>query len=90
MVDADGSADPSEIPRFVNVLLDDTDFAKGTRFADRGGSADITRLRRLGNLFFSGFFNMCYGTRYSDLCNGFNPMLWIQRLLAKPRSGSRP
>src|SRR5580658_6398669 len=72
MVDADGSADPSEIPRFVAALLDGADFAKGTRFADGGGSADITRIRRLGNRFFSIFFNICYGVSYSDLCYGFN------------------
>jgi glycosyltransferase involved in cell wall biosynthesis len=75
MVDADGSADPSEIPRFVAALLDGADFAKGTRFADGGGSADITRIRRLGNRFFSGIFNTCYGTSYSDLCYGFN-LFW--------------
>jgi glycosyltransferase involved in cell wall biosynthesis len=72
MVDADGSADPSEIPHFVEALLDGADFAKGTRFADGGGSADITRIRRLGNRFFSIFFNICYGVSYSDLCYGFN------------------
>jgi len=72
MVDADGSADPAEIPRFVEVLLDGADFAKGTRFADGGGSADITRIRRLGNRFFSVFFNICYKAKYSDLCYGFN------------------
>jgi glycosyltransferase involved in cell wall biosynthesis len=72
MVDADGSADPAEIPRFVEALLEGADFAKGTRFADGGGSADITRIRRLGNRFFSVFFNLCYGARYSDLCYGFN------------------
>jgi glycosyltransferase involved in cell wall biosynthesis len=72
MVDADGSADPAEIPRFVEALLDGADFAKGTRFADSGGSADITRIRRLGNRFFGVIFNTCYGTSYSDLCYGFN------------------
>ena len=46
MVDADGSADPAEIPQFVEALLDGADFAKGTRFAAGGGSSDITRLRR--------------------------------------------
>src|ERR1039458_4690201 len=45
MIDADGSADPGEIPRFVEALLDGADFAKGTRFAADGGSSDITRLR---------------------------------------------
>jgi glycosyltransferase involved in cell wall biosynthesis len=72
MVDADGSADPGEIPRFVAALLDGADFAKGTRFAEGGGSGDITRLRSLGNYALTGFFNACYRRRYSDLCYGFN------------------
>ena len=72
MVDADGSADPAEIPRFVAALLDGADFAKGTRFAEGGGSSDITRLRSLGNSALTAFFNACYGRNYSDLCYGFN------------------
>ena len=72
MVDADGSADPGEIPRFVNALLNGADFAKGTRFAEGGGSNDITRLRGYGNYFLTAFFNACYGRKYSDLCYGFN------------------
>jgi glycosyltransferase involved in cell wall biosynthesis len=72
MVDADGSADPGEIPKFVRALLAGADFAKGTRFAAGGGSSDITRLRRLGNRLLGGMVNRCYGTHYSDLCYGFN------------------
>lgn len=72
MVDADGSADPAEIPRFVNALLGGADFAKGTRFTQGGGSSDITRLRRIGNRILSGLVNVLYRTRYSDLCYGFN------------------
>ncbi len=72
MVDADGSADPGEIPTFVDVLLSGADFAKGTRFAAGGGSSDITRLRRLGNRLLGAVANLCYGTHYSDLCYGFN------------------
>ena len=72
LVDADGSADPGEIPRFVKALLDGADFAKGTRFAEGGGSADITRLRSCGNYFLTRFFNSCYRCNYSDLCYGFN------------------
>jgi glycosyltransferase involved in cell wall biosynthesis len=72
MVDADGSADPGEIPRFVAVLLDGADFAKGTRFVEGGGSSDITRLRSLGNYALTAFFNACYRRSYSDLCYGFN------------------
>ncbi len=51
MFDADGSADPAEIPLFVEALIDGADFVKGSRFRHGGGSADITRLRRLGNRF---------------------------------------
>lgn len=72
MVDADGSTDPGEIPRFVQALLDGADFAKGSRFVKGAGSGDITRLRRLGNRVLSGCVNALYGTRYSDLCYGFN------------------
>jgi glycosyltransferase involved in cell wall biosynthesis len=72
MVDADGSADPAEIPRFVKALLDGADFAKGTRFVEGGGSSDITHLRSFGNYFLTAFFNACYGRNYSDLCYGFN------------------
>jgi glycosyltransferase involved in cell wall biosynthesis len=72
MIDADGSADPSEIPKFVNALLAGADFAKGTRFTDGGGSDDITRLRRSGNWLLSGMVNILCHTRYSDLCYGFN------------------
>jgi glycosyltransferase involved in cell wall biosynthesis len=71
-VDADGSADPGEIPRFVDALVAGADFAKGTRFAAGGGSSDITRLRSAGNRLLTGVFNVCYGRRYSDLCYGLN------------------
>ena len=72
MIDADGSADPSEIPRFLQALLEGADFAKGTRFVPGAGSSDITPLRSLGNRVLSAFVNSVYGTRYSDLCYGFN------------------
>ena len=71
MVDADGSVDPGEIPRFVKVLLDGADLAKGTRFVKGGGSSDITRLRSSGNSLLTAFFNVCYDRSYSDLCYGF-------------------
>src|SRR6266702_3715498 len=59
MIDADGSADPAEIPKFVRALTDGADFAKGTRFAAGGGSGDITRLRSFGNYALTAFFNAC-------------------------------
>jgi hypothetical protein len=72
MVDADGSADPGEIPKFIRALMSGADFAKGTRFAPGGGSSDITRLRRLGNRMLTAMVNLCYGTSHSDLCYGYN------------------
>src|SRR5262245_15109366 len=36
-VDADGSADPTEIPRFVQTLVEGADFAKGSRCLPGGG-----------------------------------------------------
>ena len=79
MVDADGSADPAEIPRFVAALLDGADFAKGTRFLPGGGSSDITRWRAKGNYALTSFFNLCYHRRYSDLCYGYN-VFWRRHL----------
>jgi len=72
MLDADGSADPGEVPRFVDALVAGADFAKGSRFALGGGSSDITRLRKLGNDGLTAVFNLCYGRRYTDLCYGYN------------------
>jgi glycosyltransferase involved in cell wall biosynthesis len=72
MVDADGSADPAEIPDFVRALTQGADFAKGSRFAAGGGSVDITRLRGAGNRLLSGVVNLFFRTRYTDLCYGYN------------------
>ena len=72
MLDADGSADPREIPRFVEALLAGHDFAKGSRFRKGGGSDDITFLRRLGNYGLCTFANMLFWTQFSDLCYGYN------------------
>ncbi|GLV59232.1 hypothetical protein KDH_60590 [Dictyobacter sp. S3.2.2.5] len=72
MLDADGSADPTEIPNFVAALMQGNDFAKGSRFLKGGGSDDITFLRRMGNAGLSLFVNALFGTRFSDLCYGYN------------------
>jgi glycosyltransferase involved in cell wall biosynthesis len=72
MLDADGSTDPQEIPRFVQPLLEGVDFVKGSRFMDGGASEDITPLRKLGNRALNGTVNLLYGTQYTDLCYGYN------------------
>jgi hypothetical protein len=72
MLDADGSADPAEIPRFIEALEAGADFAKGSRFLPGGGSTDITKLRSLGNGVLSGTANLLHGTHFTDLCYGYN------------------
>lgn len=72
MVDADGSADPSEIPRFVATLCTGADFAKGSRSISGGGSADLTRIRSAGNRALCTLVNLLFHARYSDLCYGYN------------------
>jgi TupA-like ATPgrasp/Glycosyl transferase family 2 len=95
MLDADGSADAGEIPAFVQALLDGADFAKGTRFAEGGGSNDLTRLRALGNRALMAMVNLSYRTAYSDLCYGFNvfwrrhlPVLTLDATTPLPRDGA--
>jgi glycosyltransferase involved in cell wall biosynthesis len=72
MLDADGSTDAAEIPRFVAALRSGADFVKGSRFAQGGSSTDITWLRRAGNRGLNVVVNALYGTRYTDLCYGYN------------------
>ena len=79
MMDADGSTDGREIPRFVAALVTGADFAKGSRFASGGGTDDITLSRRIGNKILSALVNILFGTRYTDLCYGYNAF-WAKHL----------
>ena len=72
MFDADGSADPKEIPAFVEALVKGADVAKGTRFGKGGGSEDLTLIRSTGNHGLNMICNILLGTKYSDLCYGYN------------------
>jgi len=72
MIDADGSTDPTEIPKFVEAIERGADFAKGSRFLPGAGSSDISRIRQFGNFALNKVVNVLYGTRYTDLCYGYN------------------
>jgi len=72
MFDADGSADPDEIPRFVDALVQGADVSKGSRYMAGGASEDITFHRNLGNRGLNLLTNILLGTRHSDLCYGYN------------------
>ena len=82
MLDADGSMDPAEIPRFVAALVGGADFAKGSRFCHGGGTDDMEWYRRWGNSVLTRMVRTAFGGRYSDLCYGYNAF-WaasVQRL----------
>ncbi|MGW7411868.1 glycosyltransferase family 2 protein [Streptomyces sp. NPDC054863] len=72
MVDADGSADGHEIVSYVSALVSGADFAKGSRFANGGGTDDMTPIRKLGNWVLCTVVNAKFGARYTDLCYGYN------------------
>jgi glycosyltransferase involved in cell wall biosynthesis len=72
MLDADGSTDPSEIPLFVGALMSGADFAKGSRFLQGGGTEDMPFYRKLGNWSFVWIVRFLFGSKYTDLCYGYN------------------
>lgn len=72
MMDADGSSDPKELPRFIQALQAGAYLAKGSRFIGDGGSADITPLRRLGSLVLISITNRLFGVHFTDMFCGFN------------------
>jgi glycosyltransferase involved in cell wall biosynthesis len=71
MIDADGSMHPDEIERFVDALQSGCDFVKGSRFAEGGGTADMSPIRRIGNGALRTAVNLLYRTNFTDLCYGF-------------------
>ena len=97
MIDADGSTDPAEIPQFVARLIAGDDFVKGSRFDKGGHSHDITKLRKLGNDGLNLVVNVLFGTRFTDLCYGYNafwrhvvPSLQLPDIaLPRPADGSK-
>jgi glycosyltransferase involved in cell wall biosynthesis len=68
MIDEDGNTDPQEIQRYVTTLVSDPDFARGSRFIEGG----ITKFRRFGNWSLHKLVNLLLGTKYTDLCYGYN------------------
>ena len=71
-MDADGSMNPDEIIRFVDVLQNGYDFAKGSRFIHNGGTDDAPGHRLFGNWALAAITNLFYGTHYTDVTYGFN------------------
>lgn len=74
-IDADGSHDPSDIPRLVMPLVGDTaDHVTGSRLI--GGSSELHGgfdecFRLMGSSFITALINWRFGVRLSDSQNGF-------------------
>lgn len=71
-LDADGSADPGEIPAFVGALLAGADFVKGSRFMQGGNTTDMEWYRNLGNWGLLRLVRLRFGGKFTDLCYGYN------------------
>lgn len=70
-LDADGTTDPVDMPRFVAPLLKGYDFAKGSRFT-LSRPAGKPRHRIFGNLIIVTVYNVLFRTGYTDVCSGYN------------------
>jgi len=86
VMDADGSNDPREIPRFLNALMQGSDFVKGSRFASGGGTSDMPRLRQLGNSVFVHMVNLLFNSTFTDLCYGYHAF-WAYSLCTLDLTG---
>src|SRR5258706_686995 len=72
MLDADGSTDPAEIPFFVGALLAGADFAKGSRFLQGAGTADMPPYRIFGNFLLTALANILFKNRFTDITYGYS------------------
>jgi hypothetical protein len=87
--DADGSADPREIPRFVGHLLAGADYAKGSRFLQGGGPAPMPWHWQARNAACVRLVRLLFGGRFSDLGYGYNAF-WRRMLPALRLDGDGP
>jgi glycosyltransferase involved in cell wall biosynthesis len=71
-LNADGSADPGEIPRFVDALLCGAEAAHGSRFRPGGDHRDGGAPQRLAHFVLSRAVNLFFGTRFTDLTCGYD------------------
>lgn len=70
-LDADGQTDPEEMPKFIEPLLSGYDWVKGSRLA-YGRPLNMSWRRWFGNKVLAITSNILHGTRYTDICSGYN------------------
>jgi glycosyltransferase involved in cell wall biosynthesis len=78
-LDADGQTSPQEIWKFVLLLQQGYDFAKGTRLS-KGRPLNMPLHRWLGNKALVLTSNLLFGSNYTDICSGYNAF-WKQSFL---------
>lgn len=86
MLDADGSMNPMELSLYVGALMAGSDYVKGSRFLQGGGTADMTLFRAFGNWGLTFAVRVLFGGGYSDLCYGYNAF-WTRALPALELEG---
>jgi glycosyltransferase involved in cell wall biosynthesis len=84
-LDADGTTDPADMPRFIEPLLRGHDFVKGSRFAVSQPAGKPWH-RVFGNWVIVTAYNILYRTNYTDLCSGYNAF-WKQAMARVDLSG---
>ncbi len=70
-LDADGQTNPREISQFVEPLLSGYDWVKGSRLM-YGRPPRMPWHRWFGNKVLAVTSNILHGTRYTDICSGYN------------------
>lgn len=69
MMDADYSHRPEDLPLFLDRIEKGAGLVIGSRIW--GGSDEYTRVRALGNVFFTAIFGFIFHVYLSDLLNGY-------------------
>jgi glycosyltransferase involved in cell wall biosynthesis len=70
-LDADGQTDPEVMSQFIEPLVNGYHFVKGSRFL-HSQPQGMPWHRRFGNWAFVTLANLLYGTKYTELCSGYN------------------
>jgi glycosyltransferase involved in cell wall biosynthesis len=70
IIDADGSMNPKELPRFIEKFPE-YDVVKGSRYLPGAGSADLTLVRSLGNRSLTKLANYWFNQNWTDMAYGY-------------------
>ena len=70
IIDADGSMDPGELEKFMELALTN-DVVKGSRYLPGGGSTDLTFVRSFGNRLLTKLANLLFSQNWTDMAYGF-------------------